>query len=76
MAISLSSRQVKKEYYATAFSRYSIGGGREVFLGTFQYYRIENITELFDRPFHIFWGALNTSSLFLNVRRMIQYRQY
>ncbi len=52
------------------------GKGREVFLGTFLYYRIECILELLGKPFHMFLGALNTTSLFLNVRRMIQYMHY
>lgn len=52
------------------------GKDREVFLGTFLYYRIEYILELLDRPFHMFLGALNTTSLFLNVRRMIRYTHY
>ena len=40
------------------------GKGREVFLGIFLYYRIEYILELLGRPFHMFLGALNTTSLF------------
>ena len=43
---------------------YLSGKGREVFLGIFLYYKIEYILELLGRPFHMFLGALNTTSLF------------
>ena len=51
------------------------GKGREVFLGTFLYYRIECILELLGKPFHMFLGAKYNFSV-LNVRRMIQYMHY
>lgn len=66
----------KKSIMPRPFPDILSGKGREVFLGTFLYYRIECILELFDKPFHMFLGALNTTSLFLNVRRMIQYMHY
>lgn len=54
----------KKSIMPRPFPDILSGKGREVFLGTFLYYRIEYILELLDRPFHMFLGALNTTSLY------------